>query len=381
MSTQQWFRTSICLCALVLSGGDGSAQTVRPAPRGAAPAPAGAKAPETRLSVELITGDEGVGLRAQRWSQVFARMNVPLTIRRGNLNDKLGVAEKVTGGVLRELRVTGQLDPQGRLNFADRSFTEADSAKLAAWFEELKKFGAQGTPDAQPVWGLTRSQFGALHAALSEVLEAEVEDKEFIFAIDSFGLPKEFPLRFSGAAGKWLQGGGARIKVRQELQGVSKGTALAVLLNEQSLGFRPRRLPSGSIELSVVALSDAADVWPVGWPLRTTRIATSPKLFAFTPVNLEEIELDAVLGAVAESIETPILIDYGGLNAAKVDLSKIKVSHTAERTTWGLALRALVFKAKARPDLWIDEAGKPLIWITPVTNRRTPEASGDGAAK
>lgn len=352
-----------------------------PAPKGAVPGAAGAKAPDTKVAVELITGDEGVGLRAQRWSQIFDGMQVNLTIRRANFDDKLGVTDKSVGGAARQVRVIGRLEPQGRLIFADRSFTEADAAKLAAWLQELRTYGAQGTPDGQPVWGLTKAQFGAVHQVLSQRLDVEVEGTEVPFAIAAFAFPKEFPVRFTGGAAKWLQSGGATVKVRQALKGVSKGTALAVLLNEQGLGFRPRRLPSGTIELGVTTLIETADGWPVGWPLRTTRMATAPKLYAYTPVNLQEIELDAVLDAASEIIGMPVLIDYAGLDARKVDLSKVKVSHAADRTTWSLALQALAFKATARPDLWIDEAGKPFIWITPVGTKRSPDRAGDPASK
>ena len=325
------------------------------------------KGPATQVAVELITGNEGVGLAAQQWSQALQELGVTVTIRRGRADEKPGVTEKKLSDASREVRVLGKLEPRGRLVFADRAFGEADTKKLAEWIQELKTYGAQGTPDGQPLWGLNKTQFGAIHAALGQRLDLEPQGQEPAKAIVAFGLPKEFPLQVSPQAALPLAPDGKRL-VKQSLTGITKGTALAALLNELGLGFRPRRTPSGGLELVVVALSETDDVWPVGWPLQKSNAETAPKLFKFadTEIELEDIELDGVLEAAAGVIEIPILIDRHGLSQKRIDLSKVKVSHPAKRTTWMNALRTLTFQAKVKPELLIDEAGRPLLWITPI---------------
>lgn len=327
------------------------------------------KGPLTQITIELLTGNEGVGISAQRWSQIFQELNVTLSIRRGRSDDKLGTTEKKIGDSVRQVRVVGRLD-KGRLVLEDRAFAESDTEKLAAWLKELRTYGAQGSPDGQPMWGLTKQQFGIVHSALSQTLVSEPREQTVQKALTLFALPDEHPVRFTSQATARLQQRGQMAVVRQSLKGLSKGTALAVLMNEQGLGFRPRRLPGGVVELSIFPLSETDDVWPVGWPLKQTGPATAPKLFAYTPVNLEEIELDAVLEAAADVVGVPILIDRHGLESRKIDLSKIKVSHSSKRTNWSLALKAITFQARAKPELLIDEAGKPFVWITPIGTPR-----------
>lgn len=327
--------------------------------------------PATIILLELTTGDEGVGIRAQRWHQIFDKLDVALTIRRGTSSDKYGLTEKRFGKGARQVHILGKLDPQGRIVVEERLFTENDVARLTRWLDELREFGAQGTPDGQPAWGLTKDQFGAVHAALSKPLAAEPKDQEFADALKLFQLPPDLPIRLSESAAKILKNKDSS-KVGQSLGGVAQGTALAALVSEHGLGFQPRRLRDGAIVLSVEPLSELREPWPVGWPLSQMGPKVAPKLFAFTQIDLQEIELDAVLEAAVDFIDMPILVDRGGLAAKQIDFSMIKVSHPAKRTTWGLALGTLLSQARTKFELLADEAGRPFLWVTPsAVPRRT----------
>jgi hypothetical protein len=90
-------------------------------------------------------------------------------------------------------------------------------------------------------------------------------------------------------------------------------------------------------------------------------------LFAFEKVpTLSEADLDSVLIGASELTGIPVLIDRPGLEAKGIELSQTKVSFLQKRTTWGLVLSELLFKAKAKHELLIDEAGHPFLWITHV---------------
>lgn len=322
------------------------------------------KRPTTLIFVELVTGKEGVGIRAHRWTEVFEKLDVTLTIRRGNPRDKPGVTEKKSGsGGLREVHVLGKLDERGRLVFDDRVYTENDAGKLAEWLDELREFGGQGTPDKQPVWGLTNQQFKTIHGILGQPLVDEPKDCTLPEALKRFGFPRELPVQLTKTAERHLHEH-EDARATQSLEGVSRGTALAALLGEQGLAFRPKRLPDGEIILSIEPAGEVREAWPVGWPPVQTAPVLAPKLFSFTQINLEEIELDAVLDAAVDFIGMPILVDKAGLAAREIDFSQIKVSHPAKRTTWGLALRSLLGQAKAKHELLVDESGHPFLWVT-----------------
>jgi hypothetical protein len=326
----------------------------------------------TLIQLEIITGDEGVGIRAQRWTQILEKFDLTLTIRHETPKDKLGVTEKTTGDSLRQVLIVGQLDRSGRLQFGDRTFTENDADKLSAWLDELREFGAQGTPDGRPAWGLTRPQLEGVHAALSKPLATNAQHGELMDVLKLLALPSDLPIRLTEEAAALLKGQD-ETKVGQALNGVSQGTALAVMLSEHGLGFFPRRLPNGSIQLTIDTLEKLREPWPVGWPLEQGVPMVAPRLFTFTPIDLEEIELDAVLDAAVDFIEMPILVDHRALDAKQIDLSQVKVSHPPKRTTWGIALRNLLSQAKTKYEVLADEAGRPFLWITPQTAPRRPQ--------
>lgn len=331
------------------------------------------RTPKTDVTVELLTGEEGVGLSAHRWHEVFERLQVTLTVRRGVAGDQLDVSEQGgAGGAARKVRVVGKLEKSGRLVFPDRAFTEAQAGQLARWLRDLQEFGAQGSPSGQPAWGLTKGQFGSLFTALSHPHSADVTGKNVEEALKEMGLPAEYKLRYLPGASRVIAGGGTPL--RQSATGIALGSALAIVLSEQGLGFRPRRQPDGTIELQVATPAEANDLWPVGWPLQASNPKTAPKYFALTKIDLNDVTLAEVLTAAPDYMGMPIAIDYRGLDAKKIDFSQIKVKHPMRQTTWSLALKELTFKGKAQPNLVIDESGTPFVWVTPLGAVRKPGA-------
>ncbi|HEY3963832.1 MAG TPA: hypothetical protein VGM05_04695 [Planctomycetaceae bacterium] len=326
----------------------------------------GKKPPVTSITIELLTGNDGVGMKARDWIAILGKLDVVVTVRNGRPDDKLGVTEgKGGGGALRTVRVVGALDSKGRLVLPDQTFTEDEAGKLSAWINDLRIYGAQGNPGGQPVWGLTKEQFGVIHTALKKPLAAETKDVTVAKVVTLFELPREHPIAFTTAAARRLKERGERAVVSQSLTGVSKGTALAVMLAEQGLGFHPRRLPDGKIELTVGTSDETREAWPVGWPLERGTPETAPALLQFKTIDLDAEPLDQVLEAVSGQIKLPILIDRAGLAAKDIDLADVKITYPLKKTTWITALKEFTFKAKAKIEVLVDEAGQPFLWIVP----------------
>lgn len=324
------------------------------------------------VTVELFVGRQGVGVAAQRWSQAFERAGVAVTIRGKMYGDKPDVRE-TKSGASRHVTVVGEMDDRGRLIFPDRNFTENEAAKLFTWLKDLRTYGAQGNPDGEPAWGLSKTQFGTLHTALSEPLETDVRDEPLEDALKAFELHAVYPLVITPAAKEtWLDRG--EVTVQQRAKGVSKGTALAAVLNDAGLAFRPRRREDTRIELEIVPLKDTKNPWPIGWPLKQPILATVPTLFEMTQISLTDIDLDSVLDAASAKVKLPVLTDTDRLTAQKIDLSTAKVRHPPKRTAWMTALKDLAFQAKARVEIWIDESGNPFLWITPNNAPRRPNS-------
>src|SRR4029079_6810856 len=100
--------------------------------------------------------------------------------------------------------------------------------------------------------------------------------------------------------------------LRHEVRGLSRGTALAVVLADYGLGFRPLRTPAGAIELVAEPLENLKKPWPIGWPLdkNRPRNETAPALFAQVTAGFNDLPLADVLSAVENASGTRVIVDY-----------------------------------------------------------------------
>ena len=329
---------------------------------------------DTKVAVELITGEGGVGLNAQEWSEIFQDLNVSFSVRRSLLDDKPETTETTSGVSLRDVQVIGRLETDGSITFADRRFTTAHVAKIREWIDGLKAYGAQGSPTGQPMWGLTKNQFDPLFQALTPVLKIDPQGAALNKGLDQFSVRRNYPLRFTADATQHLERDSVPARSNRSYAGLSEGTALAALLNEFGLGFHPQRTPQGKLELAVVALSPQSNVWPVGWPLADeppmTKVA--PNLFKTADVELDNEPILDVLQAIGDMIQLPVIIDEYGLQVSGINLPQKKVSHKKKRTVWSAALKHVCFQVRCKWELRVDEGGHPLLWVISDIPPRDP---------
>ncbi|MFQ5730552.1 MAG: hypothetical protein ACE5KM_01225 [Planctomycetaceae bacterium] len=348
-------RLSIVLLLLVAAGdSDADARRRRP------PARKSSKV-TTIVSLELITTDNTAGFQTRLWTGALQKLKISFRIRRGTSADKLGILETKRGN-FRTVKVTGKLDRIGRLIFKDRVFKRGDDARLAEWIRELQTYGGQGAPAGKPLWGLSKAQFGEVYAALSRPVSREVHGGSLGAALKGLGLPSDYPVRFSVAGNKAKDGESGT--VRKTVKGQSLGTALALVLRDFGLGFRPLRTPRGNIELVVDPLDVARDAWPIGWKLRASRPQTAPRMFQLIPVELENVKLTDLFAAVTAKTGIPIHVDYRAARAKRIAIDKLVVSYGRRKTSWSLLLRSVTARNRLTRTLRIDEAGNPFVWIT-----------------
>ena len=252
----------------------------------------------TVVEIKLLAGTDGGGLHSQQWSKLMEPLDVAIQIQRSTLNDKPEVRER-TVGTIRYVTAVGMLERSGRVVFPQQSFELSDGPKLREWINDLKTYGAQGTPNGQPMWGLTREQFHRLYDSLLKPADTDSTEMALADAIAKLPLPPQYPVRFGQDAKAVLAHPGARTKVRQNVTGFTAATALAIILNDCHLGFCPNRTPAGGVELLVEPIGQRKDLWAVGWPLQKQRIKAAPKLFAMTPVELNEVALVDLLPTVS----------------------------------------------------------------------------------
>jgi hypothetical protein len=326
---------------------------------------------DTRVSVEIFAGNDNAGFEAQRWESTFERAGISLRIRSEMPGDKLSTHEKQYGK-LREVTVVGRLERDGALTFEGRKFKSSEGPALVEWLSEMKKYGAQGSPRGKALWGLSADQFDAVFRAFATPVEQEVADQPLDEALRNLGLPERYPVRLTYAAQNAVAGA-PRSRSRLQLKGFSHGTALALLLSQFGLGFRPERTPAGKIELVVMPTDDSTSMWPTGWENLegASPVSIAPKLFQQTLVELKDQKLGDVLEAVGQKTSTPVLLDYAKIEARGLDVNTVSVTVERHRYAWFTLLTRITSPSFLAIKVCCDEARKPFVWVTPLKNAGT----------
>lgn len=351
---------------------------------------------KTNVNVEILMPREGSALDAQQWSKTFAEMGFSARVRSPLARDKVEVTER-TRGPLRFVTVIGALDSRGKIVFPDRSFSPADAAALKEWLNDLKTYGAQGSPEGQPLWGLSREQFEAVYTELARPVAADVEGLPLLEAIGKLGIAREFPFAFSVAAKQALDGPEGSKGLSRSVRGITAGTSLAFVLNEFGMGFHPARRPDGSLELLIEPLpksmpddDEALIVWPIGWeiderpaperrskPVRDSKAVPSNRQSIGGTLLQQREAIGLPSTSVAEALDTietetgvPILFDVRAASTAGIDLEKVRVSSPPRNTSWNIVLKTVTFPNRLRHDLRRDEAGNPVVVVTSLHRGR-----------
>ena len=327
---------------------------------------------KTIIDVDIIIPPVGAGAEVQEWGRFFQSIGISAQLRQGLIGEKPATTES-TRGTIRTVTVVGRLDPRGKVLFFDRTYTPADREKVKEWIEELKTYGAQGSPEGKPTWGLNKEQFEALFESLSKPTVETYKGRRLdeMLAGGDWKGEGQYPLRLHTATETVLSALTTEHTIRIDPVGLSRGTALAILLEDAGLGFRPQRTPSGTIELTIYPLSAIKDPWPMGWPPDPVqpRNEIAPGYFKNGQVDFEGQPLDIVLAACAERAETPILIDYPKCEAKKVRPAEVLVSHPPRKLAYALVVNTVVHQARLTAPLKLDEAGKAFVHVMPFEPR------------
>jgi hypothetical protein len=319
----------------------------------------------TRVRFELLIAPGTTGIDAQRWGPVFQKLGETARFRQPLLDDRPEISETMSGRT-REVNVVGELRPNGTIAFPGHTFRLTDTRKLAEWIRELKTYGAQGSPDGRPGFGLNATQLEVVLRSLEAPVAVELAGLPIAEALQKFGLPASLPARLSVAAEEQLSKLPEGIVAPGDLRGISRGTALAILLSRAQLGFRPTRTPSGSLELEVLPLGKTKGLWPVGWPLDRPPVQVAPKYVEAAVFDLKDKPFAELLDEARKATGVRILIDVRRIAEAELSLSAVKVTQRPRRMTWSGILDRGSFP-DLMPELLQDEAGNAFVWVTTRT--------------
>jgi hypothetical protein len=330
---------------------------------------------KTSVEFQILSGNPAAGYESHRWVEALRDRGVTVRVRTPKAGDELGVDETIQG-TLRWVVATGELDAQGQLKFPDRSFSVREQTQLKEWIDELKLYGAQGAPEGKPLWGLTNAQFSKVFESLSTPVAGKVRGQRLDAALEQLRLPEDLSVRYHSTAIAHIAARRTDAALQAEVQGLSCGTALAGVLANYGLGYRPLRTPAGAIELVVEPLANLKQPWPIGWEpdKETSRGRLAPGLYKMVQVGFDELPLDDILNAVSEAGQIPVVINYDSAAQRGIDLNR-PVSYPQKRAAYMMVLGSVIRGSRLKQDLRVDERGVPFVYVTAFVPRTIEDLS------
>lgn len=315
------------------------------------------------VEVELLT-EKGFPFESTRaWLDLFIGLGIQnVRIRGARVGDETKI-EKRGRDDAPIYHVTGILTADGTLHTPGGRFKLENKRRLGEWLKDLAEHGPLGEKKPKIVaFGLTEEQFGKLKEDLARKVGFSTKGLRIGEVVARIGAPLSHRLTIDGSATKALAGGET---VLDELADVSSGTALAAAVRPAGLILVPR--PRGDeVELVVTSSAGAKELWPIGWASDAAPAKLLPAVNTVKNVEIDETPLSDAVAIVAKRLEAPVLFDHNNIARREIDLDKVSVTLPAERTTYSIVLTKLLYQARLKYELRVDEADKPLLWVSPL---------------
>ena len=318
---------------------------------------------EARIEMEIATERGLPPSEARRWYDMLTSAGVSnIRIQSG----QPGAEPKInSAGSERDpvYKISGQLTSKGRLVLPGKQFGLNDKAAIAKWLDDLKADGPAELTKSKTAFGLTQDQLEETLRDLSQPVKGSTKGQppaDVIRKIAS-GLQKKLVIDPSVRA-QLLE----EDPVRDELDGISSGTAMAAILRPAGAVLQPRRAPGEPIQYFVTNSRPGMESWPVGWPAEKSDRELLPILFDFLNVEIDGISASQALEAIQGRLKAPLLFDYNSLAEQGIEFDKVEVKVPGNRSYYGRILDRVLYQAQAKKEVRVDEAGKPLLWVTTV---------------
>ncbi len=314
-----------------------------------------------RTELVLVATSPDAPLVFQAWGKVLHDAGIKnVTLRSARGTEQMGIDVRGTEQSPVYV-VTGVVHSRDELHLPIGRVRRGDVRRLRQWLDDLAQHGPGGKPKAQGAFGLPAATFAALRRDLATPLVFSTAGMSRREAVEQIGRGLQTRLQLAPGAAEAL----ATDQVAEDLNGLSSGTALAYVLRPLGYCLVPRAQSGGAV-LSVTRAQPDIELWPVGWEPEQSKNEVLPGLFEFHNVNVQGVTAEVTIQAIARRLKVPGLVDHNALARHGIEPGKVIVSHPQSRTTYGLALRKLLFQARMKYEIRVDEAGQPFLWFTSI---------------
>jgi hypothetical protein len=210
-------------------------------------------------------------------------------------------------------------------------------------------------------FGLTPSQIEQVLADLKQPVGFSTLGLTASDAVAKISRRLRLPLKIEAGAGGEL----TRLKVADELKDLTCGTALAAIVRPAGLVLIPRR-EGMTTGYRITRPAKGQDMWSVGWPLKKRAADELPVLFEMLNVEIADIPVSEALEAIQGRLGAPLIFDRAAIALHGADPTTAPAEVPAKRMSYSQVLGKILFQAKLRYEVRIDDADKPFLWVTTV---------------
>lgn len=327
------------------------------------------------IELEIVT-ERGVQITApHEWLQLLTAIGITdVRIRGRQPGDELKATNRGSAAEPR-YRVLGLLTSGNRLQLPGGSFSRSDRAALRDYFDRLAADGAESLTAARGRFGLTLNELETVTTELAQPIDFETIGQPPLTIVERLRVKIGTPIALDPNAEETLR---AAKPMADELQGLTAGTGLAMLLRRDGLVLRPQKsrgqpltlrvLPGGADALSQNTWGRTDDVeianWPIGWEPQQTPGRTAPALFEPRNAEIDGYTLAETLAAIGPRLKTPLYLDHAALAEKQIDPAVIRVRLARTRANYKRILDRVLSQARLHSQLRVDDSGTPFLWIT-----------------
>jgi hypothetical protein len=315
------------------------------------------------ISLEIAASDRAELTTQQQWMEMLSGVGadrVRSRTARGLVEPK--VEEVQLGGTV-SITVIGVISGR-ELILPGEKFGIRDAPGIRDYIQKLRDDGSKVALADKKAFGLTSEQLVGVSQELSAVVNQSTKGEKTGNVVEQIVAQLKTPVEMDSMAREALAGSST---VKEELKGLSTGTALAAAIRPLGLVLAPVREQGKSLKIQIVDSRSVEESWPIGWPIEKPVDQIEPKLFD----NLENIEirgfaLNSILDRLEQRLGIPFIYDQNTMAREGIDLEATKVTLVKERTAYMLAISKLLAQTRPRmkQEVRVDENGKPFLWIS-----------------
>ncbi|MFN9723788.1 MAG: hypothetical protein ACK58H_11140 [Planctomyces sp.] len=320
--------------------------------------------PKRSLVLEVLIQPSPIyRVRAQEWGRELQELGYAPRFREPAAGEKMRIEQQLKDG--RDvLLVVGGLTKEGALTLGTKTYAVADMKELGRFLDDLRTHGPGGAPAGNPRWGLSEEQFQNFVKLVSEPVEGEVALGSAAAAVSSLKLPDSLTVVFADAAFQAsLQPRPTSAPESLNLGGLTKGTALALVLAQYGMGFRPVPGRGDRYSVEIVVGDEGSNLWPAGWKTAESTADVVPAWLKSIPFDVEDADVASIAQAVADKLELPLIVSSQSIQRDGKPLEDLVYSRSGKLSPFGI-LRGLADKFELGFDVRADEAGKLFLWAT-----------------